>query len=111
MDYQFNRSEFIAPSHVKCNRTVTSRQEVAEQLAAALAECKVKPIVLPGFDRIAPRPARKTKVDPTTRLKRVTRKTSQRVAAELAAFRKEHKEQLREREQLREMVESLEVVG
>lgn len=104
MTYQFN-SEQIAPSHVKCNRTVTSRQEVAEQLAAALAGCKVRSKVLPGFSQVAPRPARKTKVDPSTRLKRMTRKTSQRVAAELAAFRKEHKEQLRD------MVESLEVVG
>lgn len=68
-NYQFNR-EVITPSFAKCSRTPTSRQEVAEQLAAALARCKVKPTVVPGFERIAPRPKRSSRIDPETKLKR-----------------------------------------
>lgn len=68
-NYQFNR-EVITPSHVRCSRTPSSRQEVAEQLAAALARSKVKPTVVPGFTGIVPRPARSNRVDPETRLKR-----------------------------------------
>lgn len=109
MNYQFNR-EIITPAYVKCSRTPASRQEAAEQLAAALASCKVKPTVVPGFTEPVPRPLRSFKVDPETRLKRMKRKTSQRVADELAAYRKEHKEKMRERELLKAMADRLEVV-
>lgn len=68
-NYQFNR-EVITPSFSKCSRTPSSREEVAEQLAAALAASKVKPTVVPGFERIAPRPMRSPRVDPETKLKR-----------------------------------------
>ena len=65
----FNR-ETIAPSHVKCNRTPSSREQQASELAQALKRCKVKPTVVPGFAGIAPRPVRRDWVDPETRLKR-----------------------------------------
>lgn len=103
MAYQFN-SEQIAPSHVKCNRTVSSRQEVAEQLAAALAECKVKPTVVPGFERIAPRPVRMAKVDPSTKLKRRKSAVPASVALDLERARKAHEDSVK----IMEMVDRLE---
>lgn len=65
----FNRDP-IAPSFTKCNRTPTSREHEARELAQALAGCTVKPTVVPGFTGVAPRPARSNRVDPETRLKR-----------------------------------------
>jgi len=65
----FNR-ESITPSYVKCNRTPSSREQQASELAQALKRCKVKPTVVPGFAGIAPRPVRRDWVDPETRLKR-----------------------------------------
>ncbi|WP_288080632.1 hypothetical protein [Pseudomonas sp.] len=109
MAHQFNR-ELITPSFSKCNRTPSSREDDAKMLASALASCKIKPTVVPGFTGVAPMPLRANRVDPETRLKRAVRKTSRRVAAELELYRKEHKEKIRERELLRGMVESLEVV-
>lgn len=68
-DYQFNR-EVITPSFSKCSRSPSSRTEVADKLAAALAACTVRATVVPGFERIKPRPMRSTRFDPETRLKR-----------------------------------------
>lgn len=65
----FNRGE-LAPSYTKCNRTPSSREQQASELAQALKRCKVKPTVVPGFAGIAPRPVRRDWVDPETRLKR-----------------------------------------
>ena len=67
----FNR-ETIAPSFTKGNRTPSSRQEVADKLAAALAACTIRATVVPGFTGVAPRPLRSNKVDPETRLVRKT---------------------------------------
>lgn len=65
----FNR-ETITPSFAKCNRTPSSREHLARELAQALAVCKIKPTVVPGFTGIAPRPARSKRIDPETRLVR-----------------------------------------
>ena len=78
----FNR-ETIAPSHVKCNRTVSSREDQAKMLADAMAGCKVKQTVVPGFAGVAPRPVRTSWVDPESRLKRkgLSREERQQVRA------------------------------
>ncbi|UNY40228.1 hypothetical protein KLEP174_gp41 [Pseudomonas phage vB_PcuM_ KLEP17-4] len=65
----FNR-ETIAPSFARCNRTPSSREHLARELAKALAGCTIKPEVVPGFTGVVPRPARRTTVDPDTRLVR-----------------------------------------
>ena len=65
----FNR-ETITPSVTKCNRSPSSRQEVADKLAAALAACTIRATVVPGFTQPKPRPLRSNKVDPETRLVR-----------------------------------------
>ena len=69
MTNTFNR-ETIAPSFTKCNRSPSSRQEVADKLAAALAACTIRATVVPGFTQPKPRPLRSNKVDPETRLVR-----------------------------------------
>lgn len=65
----FNR-ETITPSYTKCNRSPSSREQQARELAQALARCKVKPTVVPGFTGVAPRPMRSNRIDPETRLVR-----------------------------------------
>lgn len=65
----FNR-ETITPSFVKCNRTPSSREQQARELAQALEGCTIKPTVVPGFTGIAPRPLRSKRIDPETRLVR-----------------------------------------
>ena len=80
----FNR-ESITPSYVKCNRTPSSREQQAIELAHALKRCKVKPTVVPGFAGIAPRPVRRDWVDPETRLKRKGMSREERQQARLIA--------------------------
>lgn len=87
-DYQFNR-EVITPSFSKCSRSPSSRAEVADKLAAALARCKVKPKVVPGFERIKPRPMRSARVDPETRLKRKSYGIPAGIQRDIEAGRKE----------------------
>ena len=76
----FNR-ESITPSYVKCNRTPSSREQQASELAQALKRCKVKPQVVPGFAGVAPRPMRTSWIDPESRLKRkgITREERQQL--------------------------------
>lgn len=71
---------------MKCNRTPSSREQQASELAQALKRCKVKPQVVPGFAGIAPRPVRRDWVDPETRLKRkgMSREERQQVRAMIA---------------------------
>ena len=78
----FNR-ESITPSYVKCNRTPSSRDQQASELAQALKRCKVKPTVVPGFAGVAPRPMRTSWVDPESRLKRkgITREERKQIRA------------------------------
>lgn len=102
-DYQFNR-EVITPSFSKCSRSPSSRQEVAEQLAAALARCKVKTTVVPGFERIKPRPMRSARVDPDTRLKRKSYGIPAGIQRDIEAARKEVEDAAR----LRAIVDGLE---
>lgn len=94
MQYQFNR-ESITPAYVKCARTPASRQEAAEQLAAALAACNVKPTVVPGFKSPAPKPVRRKWIDPETRLKREKRKIPKNVAEDFARYRQIEEEKAR----------------
>lgn len=98
----FNR-ETITPSSAKCSRAPSSREQQARELAQALAGCKIKPTVVPGFTGIAPRPARSTRVDPETRLVRKHYGIPAGIARDLEREQKEA-------EQIRAMVESLEVV-
>ena len=97
----FNR-ETIAPSFTKCNRSPSSRQEVADALAAALAACTIRATVVPGFTGVAPRPLRSNKVDPETRLVRKHYGIPAGIARDLEREQKEAA-------QIRAMVESLEV--
>ena len=96
----FNR-ETIAPSFTKCNRSPSSRQEVADKLAAALAACTVRATVVPGFTQPKPRPLRSNKVDPETRLVRKHYGIPAGIARDLEREQKEAA-------QIRAMVESLE---
>ena len=98
----FNR-ETITPSFAKCNRTPSSREHLARELAKALAGCKIKPTVVPGFTGIAPRPARSKRIDPDTRLVRKHYGIPAGIARDLEREQKEAA-------QNRAMVESLEVV-
>lgn len=95
----FNR-ETITPSFAKCNRTPGSRE--ARELARALAGCKIKPTIVPGFTGIAPRPARSKRIDPETRLVRKHYGIPAGIARDLEREQKEAA-------QIRAMVESLEV--
>lgn len=105
MGYQFNR-ESIAPSYEKSNRTPTSRQEVADQLAAALARTSIKPTVVPGFSGVAPRPLRSSRVDPETKLKRRKDAVPIGIAKDLEIARREHDAQVK----LRVMADQMEVM-
>jgi hypothetical protein len=98
----FNR-ETITPSFVKCNRTPSSREAQARELAKALAGCTIKPTVVPGFTQVAPRPVRSSRVDPETRLVRKRYGIPAGIARDLEREQKEAA-------QIRAMVESLEVV-
>lgn len=97
----FNRDP-ITPSFAKCNRTPSSREHLARELAQALAGCKIKPTIVPGFTGIAPRPARSDRVDPETRLVRKHYGIPAGIARDLEREKKETA-------QIRAMVESLEV--
>lgn len=90
----FNRDP-IAPSFTKCNRTPSSREQQARNLAQALAGCTIKPTVVPGFTGVVPRPVRSDWIDPETRLKR------KHYGLSISARR--------EAERFREMAASLEV--
>jgi len=96
----FNR-ETIAPSFTKCNRSPSSRQEVADKLAAALAACTVRATVVQGFTQPKPRPLRSNKVDPETRLVRKRYGIPAGIARDLERDRAEQV-------QIRAMVEQLE---
>ena len=100
MTYQFNR-ETITPSYTKCNRTPSSRDQQARELAEAMARCKVKPTVVPGFTGVAPRPLRSDRVDPETRLKRKAYGLS-------TSVRRDMERQRMESERFREMADGLE---
>jgi len=96
----FNR-ETIAPSFTKCNRSPSSRQEVADKLAAALAACTLRATVVPGFTQPKPRPLRSNKVDPETRLVRKHYGIPAGIARDLEREKKEAA-------QIRAMVEQME---
>ena len=96
----FNR-ETIAPSFTKCNRSPSSRQEVADALAAALAACTIRATVVPGFTHPKPRPLRSNRIDPETRLVRKTYGIPAGIARDLERDREEQA-------QIRAMVEKLE---
>ena len=96
----FNR-ETIAPSFTKCNRSPSSRQEVADALAAALAACTIRATVVPGFTHPKPRPLRSNKVDPETRLVRKHYGIPAGIARDLERDREEQA-------QIRAMTEQLE---
>lgn len=96
----FNR-ETIAPSFVKCNRTPSSREQQARELAQILAMSNVKPTVVPGFTGVAPRPLRSKRIDPETRLVRKHYGIPAGIARDLEREQKEAA-------QIRAMVESLE---
>ena len=98
----FNRTA-ITPAYTKCNRTPTSREALARELAEAVARSKFKPTVVPGFEGVKPLPPRTRWRDPEARLKRKAYGVSTAVSRE--AERREA-----ERAQIREMVELLEVV-
>ena len=97
----FNR-ETIAPSYTKCTRSPSSREAQASELAKALAGCKIKPTVVPGFTGVAPRPVRSSWVDPDTRLTRKYYGIHAGIARDLERDREEQA-------QIRAMAESLEV--
>lgn len=97
----FNR-ETIAPSFTKCNRSPSSRQEVADALAAVLAACTIRATVVPGFTQPKPRPLRSNRIDPETRLVRKHYGIPSGIARDLERDRAEQA-------QIRAMVESLEV--
>lgn len=99
----FNR-ETIAPSFTKCNRSPSSRQEVADKLAAALAACTIRATVVPGFTGVKPLPARTAWRDPAVKLKRQPRTANRLAMHDFAAHRKE----IEDRENLRAMAEGLE---
>lgn len=99
----FNR-ETIAPSFSKCNRSPSSRQEVADALAAALAACTIRATVVPGFTQPKPRPLRSNKVGPETRLVRKHYGIPAGIARDLERDREDQA-------LIRAMVESLEVLG
>lgn len=103
-NYQFNR-EVITPSFEKSNRAPTSRQEVADQLAAAMAKTKIKTTVVPGFSGVAPRPLRSSRIDPETKLKRRKDAVPIGIAKDLEIARREHEAQVK----LRDLADSLEV--
>lgn len=84
----FNR-ETIAPSFTKCNRTPSSREAQARELAQALASCTIKPKVVPGFTQPKPRPLRSNRIDPETRLVRKTYGIPTGIARDLERDRKE----------------------
>lgn len=84
----FNR-ETIAPSFTKCNRTPSSRQEVADNLAAVLAACTIRATVVPGFTQPKPRPLRSNRIDPETRLVRKHYGIPAGIARDLERDRKE----------------------
>lgn len=88
-------------SYSKCNRTPTSREAEARELAQALAGCKIKPTVVPGFTQVAPRPLRSDRIDPETRLKRKAYGLS-------TAVRRDMERQRAESERFREMADGLE---
>jgi hypothetical protein len=98
----FNRGE-IAPSYTKCNRTPSSREQQARELAQALAGCKIKPTVVPGFEGVKPLPPRTNWRDPEARLKRKAYGVSTTV-------RREIERRDAERAHIRKMVESLGLV-
>ena len=102
MTYLFNR-ETIAPSFTKCNRSPSSRQEVADKLAAALAACTLRATIVLGFTKPKPRPLRSNKVDPETRLVRKRYGIPAGIARDLEREQKEAA-------QIRAMVEKLEEV-
>lgn len=102
MQYQFNR-ESIIPAYVKCARTPASRQEAAEQLAAALAACSVQPTIVPGFTEPAPRPMRSRKVDPETRLQRARYQVPKKVAEDFARHRQAEQDKAKIAELLKEL--------
>lgn len=66
----FNKGQTLAPSYVKCNRTPSSREVQAAELAAALAKFKGKPEKVPGFQGVKPLPPRTEWRDPEARLTR-----------------------------------------
>lgn len=96
----FNR-EAIAPSFTKCNRSPSSRQEVADKLAAALAACTLRATVVPGFTQPKPRPLRSNRIDPETRLVRKHYGIPAGIARDLERDRKE-------RAQIKQMADQLE---
>lgn len=96
----FNR-ETIAPSFTKCNRSPSSRQEVADKLAAALAACTVRATVVPGFTQPKQRPLRSNRIDPETRLVRKTYGIPAGIARDLERDRKEQA-------QIKQMADQLE---
>ena len=97
----FNR-ETIAPSFTKCNRTPPSRQEVADNLAAALAACTIRATVVPGFTHPKPRPLRSSTIDPETRLVRKHYGIPAGIARDLEREQKEAA-------QIKQMADSLEL--
>jgi hypothetical protein len=99
----FNR-ETITPSFVKCNRTPSSREAQARELAQALAGCTIKPTVVPGFERIKPRPMRSTRFDPETRLKRKSYGIPAGIQRDIEVARKE----LEDTAKLRAIVDGME---
>ena len=96
----FNR-ETIAPIFTKCNRPPSSRQEVADNLAAVLAACTVRATVVPGFTQPKPRPLRSSRIDPETRLVRKTYGIPAGIARDLERDRKEQA-------QIKQMADQLE---
>lgn len=96
----FNR-ETITPSFTKCNRSPSSRQEVADNLAAVLAACTLRATVVPGFTQPKPQPLRSNRIDPETRLVRKHYGIPAGIARDLEREQKEAA-------QIRSMVESLE---
>lgn len=78
-----------------CNRTTTSREEAARELAALLERCDVKPTVLPGFERVAPKPSRPRWVDPETRLRRKKHTVPVAIAQDLERARREYEQESR----------------
>ena len=93
--------EIITPSFENCNRTPSSREAQARELAQALAGCTIKPTVVPGFTQVAPRPLRSSRVDPESRLVRKHYGIPSGIARDLEREQKEAA-------QIRAMVEQME---
>lgn len=98
----FNRT-VITPAYTKCNRSPTSREALARDLAEAVARSKIKPTVVQGFTGVKPLPTRTSWRDPEARLTR-------RAYGVSTTVRREIERREAERAQIREMVESLETM-